>query len=113
MQKYYIEHQLVDSKFDNKDLAGILVIILLVLISTYLFCQKSKNINVKVIEPYYQERFYEVPSNETRFANDNYDIAISKIMLDDSLRRLKNRFKDLNKSITPSNERNYFNAKRR
>tara|TARA_Y100001960_G_C14754329_1_gene870368 strand:- start:1431 stop:2126 length:696 start_codon:yes stop_codon:yes gene_type:complete len=100
MQKYYVETQLGESKFDNKDLSCLVLIAALVMFSAMLFFRESKNVNIKIIEPYYQERFAKVPSKKVRFSNAKYDTAISKILLDDHLRRLRYKFKDLNHSLT-------------
>lgn len=100
MQKYYIETQLTDSVFSKKDSFSVIFIIILVLFSAFLLIEKTKANHIKVIEPYYQERFYKVPSKQSRFANKKYDIASSKLLLNDHVRRLKYKFKDLNKSLS-------------
>jgi len=99
MQQYYVEPHLAESSFDKKDFYSAVLIIALVVVSSCLFVRKAKNNHVKIIEPYYLERFYKVPTKKERFANTKYDVANSKILLDDSLRRLKYKFSDLNKSL--------------
>lgn len=99
MQKYYVEPHLQQESFDKKDFYSVILIITLVLFSAFLLVQKSKTAHIKIIEPYYQERFYKVPSKKERFANKKYDIAISQILIDDTARRLKYRLKDLNSSL--------------
>jgi len=99
MQQYYVEPHLAKASFDKKDFYSAILIMALVVFSCFLFFRKTKNNHVKIIEPYYLERFYKVPSKKERFANKDYDIASSKILLDDSLRSLKYKFNDLNKSL--------------
>ena len=40
--------------------------------SAFLFSLKSINNQTKLVEPYYQERFYKVPSKKSRFENKKY-----------------------------------------
>lgn len=100
MQKYYVESHLRQENFDKKDFYCIILIIMLVLSSAFLLAKKSKNKQIKVIEPYYQERFYKVPSKSERFANKEYDVAFSKLLINDHARQLKYKLNDLNKSIS-------------
>lgn len=100
MQKYYIEQHLEDSKFDNKDLFSVIIIIALAFAIVYFVKNKSTENNIKIIEPYYVEKFYKAPSKSKRFKNTEYDIAVSKLLLEDGLRNLKYKVKDLNSSLS-------------
>lgn len=99
MQKYYVEQHLADSSFDKKDFYSVIIIITLAVAVMFFFKINSNKQHVKVIEPYYIEKFYKVPSKKARFADQDYEIAVTKLKLDDNLRSLKYRVKDLNSSL--------------
>jgi hypothetical protein len=99
MQKYYVEQHLADSSFDKKDFYSVIIIVTLAVAIAFFFKINSNKQHVKVIEPYYVEKFYKVPSKKSRFADKEYEIAVTKLKLDDNLRALKYRVKDLNKSL--------------
>jgi hypothetical protein len=99
MQKYYVEQHLADSSFDKKDFYSVIVIVTLAIAIFFFIKINANKQHVKVIEPYYMEKFYKVPSKKARFADQEYEIAVSKLKLDDNLRSLKYRVKDLNESL--------------
>jgi hypothetical protein len=99
MSQYYSQPHLEKAEFDRKDFYSVIMIIALSFFCVFLYSRETKNVNVKIIEPYYKERFYKVPSKKVRFSNKKYDIAVSKLMLNDGLRKLKYTVKDLNRSL--------------
>lgn len=99
MQKYYSQKKLNDREINQRDLITISLIAFFVLGTVISQKQITQYNNTKVVEPYYKEKFYKLPSKKERFGNKQYDIAISFLPLKDNIRNLKYKLADLNKSM--------------
>lgn len=110
MNKYYIEENPQFNKFNIRDLI-IISLLVIFICGIVLIHLHIKNLSsIKMIQPYCLERFYSIPSKKDRFSDTNYDVAISFLPLHDSIRDLKFKLKDLNKSIN-SLQKNYVKNK--
>jgi hypothetical protein len=104
MPNYYTQRHLPNTKLDNTDLISLFFLIGLCLGIVYFYSAKSNVKTIQVIEPYYLARFEQSPEIQARFANKNYDIAISELKLESEFRNLKGKLKELNASIQKSKE---------